>query len=155
MVRELADLGVTYAKRSSNLDIELSYIGDGIFIIPENELINRILEKGGKSKNDVEEVIELKRILQSCVDDGLIDTHDNQSYEGKINNTDLPTHEETSIRCIQVNYNKGVEIMDNWYYWLKYFPSVFPEPAHVAFSVITTLITAIITTLITIALVAN
>lgn len=114
----------------------------------ENVIIREVLVKEGFTEDDRVQFTKWQDILNSCIRDGFIEAFPNENY----NPTLLPKGNNVyaiySKRRIKLSGNKGVELLNRRYFWLKYIPEAFPEPAKIVTSVIITVGTAIITTLL-------
>lgn len=148
MVRQLDILARRHARENVDATpfvVGVFYSGNGNFFLAENELIDFMLDQRGTTREDIDSLNELKKILNACIKHEFIEAADHQSFGGRMASVDT---QQSSARVIQVDSDKGAELLNFWYFWLKYIPSTFPDPAKLALSTVTAIVAAVITALL-------
>ena len=129
-----------------NFEKAISLIGTGHHYVYENKLILRLIEEKSFCQEKKAEFYDWKKVLDSCINARpvLVDWIKNENREAK----DMVGHTEEELiskRLVQVNSDKGMEIIDDWHYWLVHVPNTFPEPSRIIIGVATAIITTLIT----------
>ncbi len=109
----------------------------------ESILIKEMLKFQCKSETDVVAMSINQKLLNSCIKAGFILEGTNESFT---NIFPLPTganpNANSSPRRVQVSGDKGVEILNWWYFWFKYIAEELPPLATMGISIITAILTS-------------
>lgn len=148
VLKELENEGIYNTQVGSSMVEMVAYIGNGHHYIYENTLILRILGEEKFNQERITEFKEWKRVLDASISCGLVDWIKNDHYMTKEPGYRelMLEHEILSKKLVEVNRDKGEEMIDNWHYWLSRVPEAFPQPAQIAVSVLISVITATLTT---------
>ncbi|HEY4487837.1 MAG TPA: hypothetical protein VI483_03690 [Candidatus Paceibacterota bacterium] len=111
----------------------------GAMYISQSVLINLFLEERAKDPDrrywyNLTRSVQIdtaRRILEACKKDGFVEAYS------------PPSHSTQTLW--RVTETDGDNLLMPSYYWFKYFPRVFPEPARLLFSVFAAVITAALT----------
>jgi hypothetical protein len=127
----------------------ISYYGAGDYWILENDVIRRMLDKRHKLPSDDMDVIRLKRIINTCIEDGYLEKDDNPDF-GKDedifgNKLSILSSEKSSLRKLRITDDKGSELLNWWYFWFKYVADELPPLATIGTQIAITVITTILT----------
>ena len=148
---ELSRLPYEHQRKTIEQQVHETYANPQGYAIWETVLLKKMLKLKFADENDIPTIRSLQRLLNSCIKDGFIIETKNESFTNIFPPLEgMNTNMNSSPRRIQISDSKGMEILDRRYFWFKYIPDVFPEPAKIATSVIITILTAIITTLLVI-----
>ena len=116
----------------------------------ENVIIRDVLKKEGCDENDRGEFIKWQKVLNSCIKDGFIKEIPNENYTPTLSPQGENRYAIYSMRRIGLSDSKGPELLNWWYFWFKYIPESFPEPAKIMTSVLIVILTSVVTTLLVI-----
>ena len=109
-------------------------------IVFEEILIQRMMREFGKSR------IYWKKILAACIKDAFITALKNERYDSR-SSREVPgtPMSKLSRSMLQVSPDKGTEIINGIYFWLKYIPGQLRPLEQVVVQVGIAVLTAIIT----------
>lgn len=110
----------------------------------ENKLINRLI-KEARGAHKITEIRKIKKILNACIRNQFIIFKENEHFK----KTEDPFRKDSELisskRFLQVSEDKGLELLDWRYFWFKYIPETFPQPAGMIINISAGVLTSLLT----------
>lgn len=148
---EAEELGrLPYEGATPEEQVHHTYSHPNGYGIWESVLIKEMLRIQEKNGSDIAAINANQKVLNACIREGFIVAGDNKGFTD-ITTFPLPAgtnpNNNSSRRRVSVS-DKGLELLEGKYYYLKYIPETFQEPTKIAVSVVTSILISIATVLL-------
>lgn len=121
------------------------YIGNAQFYVAENLLLQRMVMIYEKNLLDAACLIYWRKIIDASVNDKFITQVPNPHFKNIQENKNGLDPDESSLRLLQVSPDKGMELMDRWYFWLKFIPETLKPLEQIVVQVVISIIVTLVT----------